>query len=374
MTDNMTIVSRRDRRHQASLARAVVHNAGTFGRGAAVAVAATGLVVSTGAAANAGVGSASVNDGREVTTLQVSQSDLTVERASNNTAVTVTASPSVDLTFDRPSVGSESAPEPTPEPEVETETQSVALSHTLHDYLPGTRGLVEQLAELEGVSAEGLFEQLFADGTFVDENGVLDHGALAARVAELSPQQAEEPAQQETQEQAPQQEAPQQETQQQEAPQQEESQEQAQTESQESSQEASAEVELASAQEEAPQEESSGSLSAVVSAAYSGIGTPYVWGGKGPGGWDCSGFTAWAYAQAGYSIPSSTAAVRSSGQFRWTDNPQPGDIVVQNGGGHIAIYVGNGQFIGAQNPNSGTLLYSYETRPGNSHVGYLTLR
>ncbi|MDS2172325.1 C40 family peptidase [Nesterenkonia sp. CL21] len=360
----MTIVSRRDRRHQASLARAVVHNAGTFGRGAAVAVAATGLVVSTGAAANAGVGSASVNDGREVTTLQVSQSDLTVERASNNTAVTVTASPSVDLTFDRPSVGSESAPEPTPEPEVETETQSVALSHTLHDYLPGTRGLVEQLAELEGVSAEGLFEQLFADGTFVDENGVLDHGALAARVAELSPQQAEEPAQQETQEQAPQQEAPQQ----------EESQEQAQTESQESSQEASAEVELASAQEEAPQEESSGSLSAVVSAAYSGIGTPYVWGGKGPGGWDCSGFTAWAYAQAGYSIPSSTAAVRSSGQFRWTDNPQPGDIVVQNGGGHIAIYVGNGQFIGAQNPNSGTLLYSYETRPGNSHVGYLTLR
>src|SRR5699024_4980925 len=76
-----------------------------------------------------------------------------------------------------------------------------------------------------------------------------------------------------------------------------------------------------------PEPEASGSLGAVVSAAYSGVGTPYVWGGKGPGGWDCSGFTAWAYSQAGINIPSSTSAILGSGQFARTSSPQPGDLV-----------------------------------------------
>src|SRR5699024_3537254 len=105
-----------------------------------------------------------------------------------------------------------------------------------------------------------------------------------------------------------------------------------------------------------PEPEASGSLGAVVSAAYSGVGTPYVWGGKGPGGWDCSGFTAWAYSQAGINIPSSTSAILGSGQFARTSSPQPGDLVFQNGGSHVGIYVGNGQMIGAQNPETGTIL------------------
>ena len=119
----------------------------------------------------------------------------------------------------------------------------------------------------------------------------------------------------------------------------------------------------------APQTAASGSLGAVVSAAYSGVGTPYVWGGTGPGGWDCSGFTAWAYAQAGITIPSSTSALLGSGQFVRTSAPKPGDLVFQNGGSHVGIYVGNGQMIGAQNPSVGTILHDVTRNP---LMGYYT--
>lgn len=110
-------------------------------------------------------------------------------------------------------------------------------------------------------------------------------------------------------------------------------------------------------------------MGAVVSAAYSGIGVRYVYGGKTRAGWDCSGFTSWAYRQAGISIPSSTSAIRGSGLFVRTSNPKPGDLVFQNGGGHVGIYVGNGMMIGAQNPSTGTFLHSVSRNP---LMGYYT--
>ena len=57
----------------------------------------------------------------------------------------------------------------------------------------------------------------------------------------------------------------------------------------------------------------------------------------------------WVYAQAGISIPRTNA---------WnimtpTSAPQPGDLVVQNGGAHVGIYVGNGMMINAQSESTG---------------------
>lgn len=141
------------------------------------------------------------------------------------------------------------------------------------------------------------------------------------------------------------------------------------TESESASTTQTAETAPAEEAQSTPAPTASGSLGGVVSAAYSGIGTPYVWGGKGPGGWDCSGFTAWAYAQAGISIPSSTSAILGSGQFVRTSSPQPGDLVFQRGGSHVGIYVGNGQMIGAQNPSTGTVLHSVSRNP---LMGYYT--
>ncbi|GAA2202427.1 hypothetical protein GCM10009849_30790 [Sinomonas flava] len=94
--------------------------------------------------------------------------------------------------------------------------------------------------------------------------------------------------------------------------------------------------------------------SSLAAIAYTGIGHPYVWGGNTPAGWDCSGFTQWVYAQAGISIP----RVQAWSIMRQTATPAPGDLVVQNGGAHVGIYVGNGMMISALNPSQGTLLHA----------------
>jgi len=96
----------------------------------------------------------------------------------------------------------------------------------------------------------------------------------------------------------------------------------------------------------------SAATSGLAAIAYTGIGSPYVWGGTTPSGWDCSGFTQWVYAQAGISIP----RVNAWNAMKPTSTPAPGDLVMQNGGAHVGIYVGNGMMISALNPSQGTLL------------------
>jgi cell wall-associated NlpC family hydrolase len=110
----------------------------------------------------------------------------------------------------------------------------------------------------------------------------------------------------------------------------------------------------ASAAEKLTETVASASTSGIAGLAYTGIGRPYVWGGTTPNGWDCSGFTQWVYAQAGISIP----RVNAWTAMKPTSTPQPGDLVMQNGGAHVGIYVGNGMMISALNPSQGTLLHS----------------
>jgi cell wall-associated NlpC family hydrolase len=98
----------------------------------------------------------------------------------------------------------------------------------------------------------------------------------------------------------------------------------------------------------------SAAASGLAAIAYTGIGNPYVWGGTTPSGWDCSGFTQWVYAQAGISIPRTNAW----NAMTPTATPAPGDLVMQNGGAHVGIYVGNGMMISALNPSEGTILHA----------------
>lgn len=98
-------------------------------------------------------------------------------------------------------------------------------------------------------------------------------------------------------------------------------------------------------------EASSGGVNTAISVGHTQMGTPYVWGGKSPGGFDCSGFVSWAFAQAGISIPSSTSALQSVGTRVSASSMQRGDLVFFNTNGtngHVGIYLGNGKFLGAQ--------------------------
>lgn len=84
----------------------------------------------------------------------------------------------------------------------------------------------------------------------------------------------------------------------------------------------------------------------IVNAAYSQLGVPYVYGGNGNGGWDCSGLVQYCHSAAGYSLPRTSQAQGGCGVA--VSDPQPGDIVCY--GTHVGIYIGGGQMIHAPKP------------------------
>ena len=91
---------------------------------------------------------------------------------------------------------------------------------------------------------------------------------------------------------------------------------------------------------------SDGSIGArVVSIAMQHVGTPYVYGGAAPGGFDCSGLVKYAYAQVGVSLPHSSSALRHAGTPVSASDARPGDLIWTPG--HIAIYAGNGMVVEA---------------------------
>lgn len=92
----------------------------------------------------------------------------------------------------------------------------------------------------------------------------------------------------------------------------------------------------------------SGSARGALQAAYAELGKPYVWGAAGPGAYDCSGLTMYAWGKAGVSLPHSSRMQYSSGRKVARANLQPGDLVFAGRPiHHVGMYVGNGQMIHA---------------------------
>lgn len=93
------------------------------------------------------------------------------------------------------------------------------------------------------------------------------------------------------------------------------------------------------------------------------LGTPYVYGGSGPGGFDCSGFVSYVYGQYGYQLPRTAAGMAGVGTVISKENLQCGDLVLFQGTAgpgitHVGIYVGSGQFIHSSSGRRRGVVYS----------------
>ena len=97
-----------------------------------------------------------------------------------------------------------------------------------------------------------------------------------------------------------------------------------------------------------PSEPGEGEGVVAVQAALTRLGDPYVWGGSGPGAFDCSGLVMWAFGQAGVALPHSSQALAAGGQAVSLDDMQPGDVVnYYSDASHSAIYIGDGMMVHA---------------------------
>ncbi|MEU8524375.1 MULTISPECIES: C40 family peptidase [Streptomyces] len=105
-------------------------------------------------------------------------------------------------------------------------------------------------------------------------------------------------------------------------------------------------------------QQATGSAAAIVAFVKAQIGDSYVMGSTGPNSWDCSGLVQAAYRQANIDLPRISSDQSSMGRSVSLDSLQPGDILYwgsRSGSYHVAIYIGGGQWVGAQNPSTGVV-------------------
>lgn len=87
----------------------------------------------------------------------------------------------------------------------------------------------------------------------------------------------------------------------------------------------------------------------IVALAEQFLGTPYVWAGSSPSGFDCSGFVSYVFKNFGYTVNRTAASMYSNGVAVDKSELQIGDAVFfassSESIGHVGIYIGDGEFI-----------------------------
>ncbi|MFF1959877.1 NlpC/P60 family protein [Streptomyces sp. NPDC058220] len=111
---------------------------------------------------------------------------------------------------------------------------------------------------------------------------------------------------------------------------------------------------------------------AVTDYARAQLGKPYIWGGVGPRGFDCSGLVMRAWQAGGVSLPRTTFSQIHAGTATTRAGLVPGDLVLSNGGGHVGLYIGDGRVIHA--PRPGATVTSAPLPPPSQVVGYRHIR
>lgn len=117
-----------------------------------------------------------------------------------------------------------------------------------------------------------------------------------------------------------------------------------------------------------------------VDYALAQLGKPYVWGGNGPAGFDCSGLVQQAYRQSGIALPrvandqyAATTPI-SAGELRrgdllfWSDSGRASGIH------HVGIYLGGGKFVEAPRPGRSVRISTLAGGYRPTHFGRPTAR
>jgi cell wall-associated NlpC family hydrolase len=104
-----------------------------------------------------------------------------------------------------------------------------------------------------------------------------------------------------------------------------------------------------------------------VLAALDVLGRPYVFGATGPGAFDCSGLTRWAWAEAGVSLPHYTVSQWHAGTATDAAHLAPGDLVLTPGSDgtladpqHVGMFIGNGLVVEAPQTDDVVKVVTYE--------------
>jgi cell wall-associated NlpC family hydrolase len=114
--------------------------------------------------------------------------------------------------------------------------------------------------------------------------------------------------------------------------------------------------------EPAPVAPVSGIGNSIVAEALNYVGTPYVWGGTTPSGWDCSGFTYYIVNRVtGNGMSRSLEVQAVTGSYVGSGSLAAGDLVFfqntyQWGLSHVGIYIGGSQFVHASSERTGTII------------------
>lgn len=102
-----------------------------------------------------------------------------------------------------------------------------------------------------------------------------------------------------------------------------------------------------------------GNVEGFIDAAFAQLGKPYVWGGKGPSVFDCSGFVYYALKTSGNGIGYMTSATWAQSDYPRIDKMedlQRGDVICYKG--HVGIYLGDGQMIDASSSQGKIRVFS----------------
>ncbi|MGH3312349.1 MAG: C40 family peptidase [Streptomyces sp.] len=99
-----------------------------------------------------------------------------------------------------------------------------------------------------------------------------------------------------------------------------------------------------------------GNVAGMISFLKAQVGKSYVMGASGPNAYDCSSLTQAAFKQIGVSLPRTSQPQSTAGTSVSLDSLQKGDLLYWGSAGsayHVGVYIGDGKYIGAQNPETG---------------------